>query len=161
MKRYGTKKWLMDVDNKVRCSTVYNGLNYMQFKEDGPEWADWRRWPGLGIARDMAGDGNSGIAALQYYFKCNVWDWPDQSHAVKCVFEIVCKAMGWYNFVLLLLITWNLPFGPDDEHLRIAQIKEKMKHCYETMRPEEVPEFLEMAPKMIEELEDNGIYKFP
>ena len=77
------------------------------------------------------------MKSLEYFFHCNVVDLPDQSHAYKCVSEIVWKAMGVYDFIFLMLITWNLPWSPDDESMRRDQLEEVLTNTYNTVRMED------------------------
>ena len=153
------KKWCDDIDGKIQTSTIYNGLKHFT-KDDRDCWKDWRTWPTLQISRDFEAPGCSGMKSLEYFFLCNVVDLPDQSHAFKCVSEIVWKAMGVYDFILLMLITWNLPWSPDDESMRRDQLEEVLNNTYNTVRMEDCAEFIEYAPKMVQELQAAG-FKFP
>ena len=128
----------MDIDNKLRINTVWGGLNFF-LEDERAIWRDWRLWPQLGVARDMESSGNAGMNALLDYYGVNACDWPDQSHAIKCVRDIILKALGLYDFVLLMLLVWNLHFSPDDENMRRDQFEACMRSQYDQRRPHECP----------------------
>ena len=107
LKRVSSKRWCDFIDNQLRTSTVHPGLLFFKLDVSLPIWSDWRTWPSLGVAMDLAGDGNSGMHSLLYRFGLNVIQFPDMSHLIKCVWEAALKGIDAYNFVLLLLISFN------------------------------------------------------
>ncbi|CAK0884728.1 unnamed protein product [Prorocentrum cordatum] len=139
--RQTAMKWIQKLDAQLQTSTIYNGFKFFSYDADVAAWRDanWRDWAGCGVAMDLGSDGVSGVHALLYHFKVNLWIWPDQSHMTKCVFEGMVKRIRKWELLLLLLISWNFEHGPFNN----------------------LPLFMEMAPAMVEQLEGAQTCAFP
>ena len=90
--------------------------------------------------------------------KLNLWEWSDQSHGGNRSFEGVLRDVGMYDFWLLLLISWNLPWGPDKDESRRNQISQAMEDLFAMTVPEDCPLFIEAAPTMLKELDEAGVF---
>ena len=64
------------------------------------------------------------------------------------------------DVALLLLISWNLPWGPSDDEYRRNQLDEAMKHFY-AINTEENPLYQNHCFGIAQDLEDAGIVTFP
>lgn len=65
--------------------------------------------------------------------------------------------MGLFPLILLLLVSWNLPFGPWREDYRYRQIKEHMANCYKRNEgPSSCPLFEGMSAKLVQAYEELG-----
>ena len=106
--RLSAKHWLERTDNQIRCSTVFKGWKTWQFQEGRPDWENPYKQPQIAVPIDLGGDGLCACNAATYKYDINAWIFPDFSHMGKGQFEGVCKMVGVWNFVLLLLITLNL-----------------------------------------------------
>lgn len=61
--------------------------------------------------------------------------------------------MNKFPLVLLMLICFNLPHGPDkDEGMRFTQLQDSLEHLFRTMAPGACPLFESLAPAMLQDL---------
>jgi hypothetical protein len=157
MHRVAARKWADALDTQLRTSTVVSGLGYFGPNDALPSWADWRSWPGLGIAQDQGSDGVSGFWALSYHFGLNVWQWPDASHGVNRDIDLSLKHCHLFGFWLCMLISWNLPFGPDKDDMRYCQLRAAMQAYFKHNTPRTAVLFQELAPLIIQEHEQSGV----
>ena len=160
--RVAARRWVCNIDNQLQRSTCFHGLFSFIPNEAQGKWEDrnWRGWPGIGFARDGGSDGNTGIHACLHLFKMNCWDWMDNSHSSGRSFEGALKDAGLWEMWLLLLISWNLPWGPNDDEYRRNQLDEGMKHFF-TLNTEESPMFQDHVCEIAQDLEDGGVVTFP
>ena len=70
------------------------------------------------------------------------------------------RATGIYSLWLLMLVSWNLDFGPRCEETRRKDLRSRLMRVYTRSRPQKVPLFMAMAHAIIEELERYGIMRF-
>lgn len=155
--RVAARKWADVVDLQLRTSTVVSGLAHFLPNDRLPIWSDWRTWPGLGISKDQGSDGEASFWALSYHFGLNVWQWPDFSHGVNRDIDLTLKHCNLFGFWLCMLISWNLPFGPDRDDLRYCQIRAAMTAYFKHNTSRSAVLFQEMAPMIIQEHEQAGI----
>lgn len=159
--RMAAKHWLQRADNQIRVSTVFKGWKTFQFDGSGEEWQDPYEYPRIAIAIDLGGDGLCACNALLYKYDVNAWVFPDLSHMIKCQFQGVMKAVGLWNFVLLLLITLNLEYGPYTDETRRGQLSACMKWFYTNRRHDRVPLFTAAAPAILEDVARYGLAELP
>ena len=61
-----------------------------------------------------------------------------------------------YGLVLLAVVSFNLPSGPDSEDLRQRQFVETMQDRYKTCKPQDAVLFQHMLPRIIASLRSLG-----
>ena len=115
--RIAARRWVCNLDNQIARSTVFRGL--------GSSIPNVTRGygrieivlfgQGVGVARDCGSDGNTGFHALHHHYKMNCWDWLDNNHCNQRSSEGGLRDVGLWEMWLLLLISWNLPWGPSDD----------------------------------------------
>eukprot|EP00971_Amphidinium_carterae_P061357 1215082-Amphidinium_carterae.1 len=97
----------------------------------------------------------SGYYAATYGqgLNCDVlWD---MSHGLHNDTINALKGVGAWQFVLLLLVTVNLPHGPmQDEAMRFAQLVESTQSMYQQHEPQICPLFQAHAVNILEERAD-------
>lgn len=158
LQRTAAKRWLLALDAQLRCSTVHPGLQYFMYDLALPEWADWRRWPTLAVSMDLGSDRVAGYNALAHLYDGCVWQWPDPSHAAQRSFDQALRSTKLWDLWLLLMVSWNLEYGPWMEERRKAELQEAT--IYTRFSLAEVPLYTEMAPMIIAELEAGGVAVF-
>ena len=88
------------------------------------------------------------------------WQWTEPSHDICRDFDCLLKDLRAWNLFLLLLICWNLVFGPNKDEERYNQIRAALKHLFEHSSPAQCPLFQELAGRMVEELEHHDVHHF-
>lgn len=157
--RLSTKWWLVSLDNQVQTSTRFAGLDAFNWTPLWPK--DWRLWPCLGLSMDLGSDGVSAFHAMCYKWRVNVFLLADESHSIKKSFNEMLRMTGLWELFLLMLVTFNLEFGPRQEESRRTEIRHALQSCYAGRRPSQCPLYLELVPRMVEELEGCGQASFP
>ena len=127
--RVGAKKSLADWDNQIRQSTPLPGLIYFKPDPTLARWSNWRSWPHLGIGHDLGSDCLCASQALERKYKLCVTKCNDFDHAAQRTLLDSLKSAGCYDFFLLMVVSWNLPNGPDNNDYRYAQIVSAIEHC--------------------------------
>lgn len=127
--RIGAKKNLADWDNQIRMSTPLPGLIYYKPDPSLARWSNWRSWPHLGISHDLGSDCLCASQALERKYKLCVTKCNDFDHATQRTLLDSLKSSGCHNFFLLMVVSWNLPNGPDNNDYRYAQIISSIEHC--------------------------------
>lgn len=155
--RLGAKWWLLQLDNQIKVSTKFDGIGSFNFSS---AWGGWREWPGLSIFCDLGSDGVSAWHALSYFWEVNAWLFPDESHSCKNSFMQVVKNIGAWPLLLILLASWNLEFGPRQEEARRSELRLALHRCYLERRPSQCPLFMELAPRIVKELEETRLANF-
>ena len=89
-----------------------------------------------------------------------MWHWYDQPHGVKTSWEGVAKELKVWDFLLLLLLGWNMKKGARNDDERYESIKLTKKKIL-AKRPDQVPLFGMYAADMVYELETFGGVQFP
>ena len=102
--RVAAEKWCASMDNQLRYSTAWGGLNYVKYVAGDETWAphNWRLWPCFSCAQDQGPDGLSGHHALAYLKDCNVssiWDW---AHGCCRDLEQALKACNMWTLTLFV-----------------------------------------------------------
>ena len=159
--RTATKRQVIRIDNQIRVSTRLDGLAFFEKDEKIEEWKDWRHKPNLHLATDCGSDCVSMYYALAFFYRLAVWFWPDPSHGCARSFDHFLNDLGLWNLWLLLLVTWNLEFGPHRDSERRNQIRTLLDTVYKFRKPHEVPIFEAAAPTIAAELEAAGLASFP
>jgi hypothetical protein len=106
---------------------------------------------------DKGSDGESAMNALVYKFGLNLWQWPDPSHGVNRDIDLALKHCNLYHFWLLMLVSWNLPFGPDKDDLRYHQLRDAMKSYFKKNTARTAVLFQELCPHIIDEHMKAGV----
>lgn len=158
--RLGAKWWLLALDNQVRQSTRFEGLSSFVRQESWDE-ASWAAWPGFQLAGDLGSDGVAAWHCMVYHWRMNALLVPDESHSAKNAFTQMLKAVGLQSLVLLMVISWNLEFGPRQEETRRSDLRIALAACYENRTPSECPLFLQLLDAITSELETFGEHRFP
>ena len=131
MYRSSAKKWMINVDMQLQQCSATKGLVDLTYDPEKPVWqkTNWRNWTGMGIAMDFGSDGVSAVHGCQYLFLMNVWIFPDQAHGGNCSFFDVLRAIGLWDFFLLIVITLNLEHGPDRDRGRRRKYRRPWRAC--------------------------------
>ena len=122
--RKAARRWCREVDNALRQGTTIRGLG--EFAHDvTPRWSptNWATWPSLSISLDHGSDGFAAVHALQYALSVNLTVYPDPSHGAHRDFILLLQALNLWPMWALMLVSWNLPHGPEDDDLRFNQIR--------------------------------------
>ena len=129
--RTSAKLWCSMLDNQFRCCTARIGLAFFQPQAvpAGP-WLDWRTWPHLNVAMDLGSDGNCGFHALERRFRLNIDQWNDPAHGCHRDLDLSIGAVGLHGFWLLLVVSMNMPHGPQRDGTRRNQVRETMNAVY-------------------------------
>lgn len=104
-----------------------------------------------------------GVPLVSFWFlsqadwRLNVVQWADPSHGCNRDEDQALKSAGLFQLWLLLLVSWNMVYGPDDDNLRLHQLREAMESCFKKHTPRSCPLFLELAPEMLKNLEEHGV----
>lgn len=157
MYRVAAKRWAMSLDNHLRVCSSVPGLIHYQFKESDPDWSDWRRWPGLGVAMDRGSDGESAMNALIFMLKLNIWQWGDPSHGANRDLDMSLRHNNLWQYWLLMLISFNLPFGPDRDDYRYHQMRDAMKAYFATHCARDAYLYQSLSASIIAEHERAGV----
>ena len=126
--RKGAKKVLVDWDNQIRQSTPLSGLLFYKPDADLLLGHNWRSWPHLGISHDLGSDCLCASHAAERLWKLNFSKFNDLDHACQRSLVDSLKSSGLYDFWLLMMVSWNLPNGPDNNDYRYAQIVTAINH---------------------------------
>ena len=136
MYRVAAKRWCSNLDNQFRGTTDLPGLSFFQLGSGfGGMWADWRHWPYLSLGMDLGSDGLCGSSALEYRYALNFDRWPDPAQGCHNDVSLMLSRNGLNGFILCMVISWNLKFGPDKDHYTKHQVSE----CMEAYRSENCP----------------------
>jgi len=96
---------------------------------------------------DLGSDGLAAAHAMMYAerLKLNSGIFGDPAHGSNCDLKGNLRAVFLYQFWLLMMVSWNLPFGCDNDRSRYRQLVECMKaHFKRRPRPEDDPMFLSL-----------------
>lgn len=85
----------------------------------------------------------------------NIDKFPDQSHGTNCDFYGALQSAQLYGFMLCMLVSWNVSYGPDRGHHRLAQMREALAASYRRTTPETNPLFARLADDITECLKNN------
>ena len=122
------------LDNQFDVSTYTKGLRFFQWQPSNPVWnsANWRRWPTITGSVDQGSDVLAGSHATLRFLHLNIMWVYDFRHGVARDLLGVWKLVGKMSFVILMLIIYNLPHGPQQEEgLRYSQLLELMEWMFE------------------------------
>ena len=126
--RKGAKKVLVDWDNQIRQSTPLSGRIYYKPDPALPMWNNWRTWPHLGMSHDLGSDCLCASHAGERKWQLNFSKFNDLDHGCQRALVDCLKSSGLYDFWLLMMVSWNLPNGPDNNDYRYAQIVAAIEH---------------------------------
>ena len=124
--RLSAKRWACHIDNQLQVTGGVDGLKHFRWLADAEMWKDanWRQWRHLSISMDLGSDGVAAMHALMFHFLICIWMMPDPSHGCNRDVDLAICHLGLKPFWLLMMVCWNLPFGPDKDHYRFHQLKE-------------------------------------
>ena len=113
------------------------GLIHFKPAVGGP-WADWRNWPHANNGSDSGSDVLCMSFALAYHFELNWTNHRDFDHGAQRSLIEMLKDCQVHEFFLLMVVSWNLPNGPDKNDVRWCQIltaceQIKKKHTARSM----------------------------
>eukprot|EP00971_Amphidinium_carterae_P343841 6483859-Amphidinium_carterae.1 len=153
--RVSTLTYLRQVDNLLQVSCGWSGLVKVKLDVGVHPWTaeNVEFWPKVALVTDQGPDMVSGFYAAAYGQGCNVDALWDLSHGVHNDTINALKGVKSWQFVLLLLVTVNLPHGPQqDEAMRFAQLVESSQAMYTRHEPHNCPLFQSHAPNILKEL---------
>lgn len=157
--RTASRRWIQNVDNQIRRGTQMKGLSRFRRKVGSPQWANWRHWPSLSLSLDLGSDGVTATSALTYKedMALNLLRWPDPSHGCNRSVDQALVKTQLRGFWMLMMISWNLPFGPDADSLRQQQMRETMSFVLREFSPAECPLYQELGPRILKDLTLSGV----
>lgn len=154
--RQSAKRWMDNLDLQFRVTNDLLGL--VHFKRcDSAEWADPFLWPHLCVGMDLGSDGLAGYQFLERRELLNIDATPDVTHGGNRDVINMLHDCNIFQLWLLCVISMNLPFGPDKDEQRAAQLREALEHAVSSSTPASSPLFQAHAGEMIEELRLQGI----
>jgi len=124
LNRVAAKRCLGMLDNQIRVSTPLEGLKHYAPNPALGTWADWRTWPHLGVGHDLGPDQLSALHAAERKFALNITKTPDIDHGCQRSLIEALKETKLYEFFQLMVISWNLPNGPDNNDYRNHQLRD-------------------------------------
>ena len=160
--RAAAKRWAVNIDCQLQHSTVLPGLSFFR-KSLEPCWATWHTWPHIVFGRDLGPDGEAatwafshGPATLQ--LNCDTFD--ELGHGGNNDLKMTLRQVQLFQFWLLMLVSWNLHFGTDNDRSRYIQIRECMQaHFKRCPTPQDDPLFMSLCPKMIEQYKVHDMWE--
>eukprot|EP00974_Lingulodinium_polyedra_P049514 4759922-Lingulodinium_polyedra.AAC.1 len=78
------------------------------------------------------------------------------SHGANRDEDLALKRSGIWEWWLLMMLSWNLLYGPHDSFSGMQQISEAMQHLFQSSSMLQNPVCMEMAPMLIRAMEKNG-----
>ena len=156
--RKGAEKWAYCQDNVLRVMTPHPGLIYFVYDAKKPEWQDWRLWPTVVLPQDKGPESEAGTSALQLHYDCNCWKIEDLGHGAARTFDATLKDSGCKPLWLLGLVTLNLPWSWDNEEIRLAELKDTMRNCFEVHTAQSCTLFQDVVDDIIQEHREAGIF---
>ena len=142
--RVASKRYLHIMDNQLRVSSPNpGGLSYYFKDDDVPLWSDenWRKWPHLCLGMDQGADGLSAGWAGVYFFKLNLTLVFDPSHGANKDVDLAIKRVGVDDFWRLMMVSWNLPMGPNNDCQRCLAVREAVDSLFKILTPSTFPLF--------------------
>ena len=156
--RVSCTKFLANLDNQYKISPGRReGLSFFRYAQGAAPWYCWRKHPFVAVGMDLGPDCCSGIHAAQYFYKLALEAWPDPSHGINNDFSNSVRRVGLKPLLLIMLVSHNLPFGPEDDSARFVQIRAHMRECYASERPSNMPVFQLMASRIADALQASGV----
>ena len=122
------QRWVSHLDNQLRVATGWGGLVFFQRRPSSAVWkeSNWRRWPALVVSMDLGSDGNSAYHDLERKGGLFIDQIGDLSHAANRDTILALRSSGMFEWYLLMMTSWNLPWGPDRDSLRAHQLQTSM-----------------------------------
>ena len=117
------KRAVAELDNAIRQGTPLPGLSNWK-RSDAACWKDWRLYPHLNVGNDCGSDVLTMNFAVEYHYKLNVTCWRDWDHGAQRSLIEMLKVCSLFEFMLLMMVCWNLASGPHNNDLRWSQIKD-------------------------------------
>lgn len=142
---------------QVRSTTSFGGLAHWSPTESPSHFSGgWWPWPHLSVVNDQGSDDKSAVFALAYdrRLQLNISPYWDPAHGSWRDTLRMIKSCGHCSFMLLCMVTINLPHGPEQTDLRFQQLQESMRHHFKFASPQSSPLFLNLSPEMMAELDD-------
>ena len=107
---------------------------------------------------DCGPDNVSASNALMYLFKCCFDFWGDPPHGCNRDTLNALNMSSLRQFWSVMLISFNLPFGPQNDNGWANLLDEAVKHLATTYSHSNLPAlFLQAAPRMLELLINMGV----
>lgn len=152
--RVSARRWCKNIDLQLRTTTTVPGLSFFCPSFGTSPWtpAEWERWPLLQIAMDQGSDGMAAMHALRYGFHMNISPHFDSSHGAHKDYDAAISAVGLRQFMILFLISVNLPHGPWRNDERWHQLRAAMRDHYAASSAGECVLFQQLAGRMWHEL---------
>lgn len=153
--RVAAKRWCAMVDSQLRRSTPCNGLKEFQRQSGDNRWTSWRTWPHLTICMDLGSDGLSGFMGCERRFHLNLDLAGDPNHHSNRDVINSLKSSKLFSFWLCMLISWNVPFGPNKDDLRFDELRATLRGVLAQPYQENVL-FMAMANRLGDAFSRNG-----
>ena len=136
---------LMTLDHQIRLCTGVSGLQH--FVVDLDKNLDPFLWPSMSICVDQEGSNMTALGFAQRVLKCNFDAVYDPSHGVWNDVRRSIKDSGDWCFMLMLLASWSMRFGPFQQGQRAEQVEAVMKEYKDMVKgPEHCSWFQECLP---------------
>lgn len=114
------------------------------------------RWPLLGVSPDRHSVGVCAINYLQRKLRANIDEVYDMSHGAWDDEKLAIKDSGLMSWLMLMLVTVNVFDGPWKNNGRWNESCGAMKALWQTRDPRNVPLFVSMLPRILEEIDEAG-----
>ncbi|CAK0876142.1 unnamed protein product, partial [Prorocentrum cordatum] len=153
--RVASRRWLQNLDNQLNTCSDLEGLKDFRIEDTTRDWVNWRC---LSVSLDLGSDGVCATNALTYFeeLKINMLRFPDPSHGANRSIDHAINKTQLRGMWMLMMISFSLPHGPDQDDLRHLQLREAMTYCFNRLSPSTCPLFMELAPYMIQDLNRVG-----
>lgn len=118
----------------MKIGTKLPGLSYWHPSDDSVLWKRWSTWPHLVLVQDQGSDGVSAVHSLLYKKDIQICMTPvwDPAHGAWRDTLGCLRDLGYFPWVLLLMIVINLPHGPDSTDTRFNQMRAATGHIMAT-----------------------------
>lgn len=155
--RVSAKRWCSNLDLQFRVTNSRPGLVYFKRDPEVSMWQDSFLHPHCMIGLDLGSDGLAGYVFMERELKLNVDMTPDVSHGGNRDVINMLHETNLFQLWLLWVISMNLPYGPDRDDQRGAQIREALQHALQDNSPATSPLFMAHSSEMLDELRCRGV----
>lgn len=153
--RVAAKRWCANLDSQLQVSTPCNGVQEFEPRSSDNRWASWRTWPHLTVACDLGADGLSGYMGCERKFLLNIDLSGDPNHHSNRDVINSLKSTNLFSFWLCMLISWNVPFGPNRDDMRFDELRRTLRGVISKPYQENLI-FLSMVRRLAECFVRNG-----
>ena len=139
----------MQIDNQLRQATG-RGLKHFQQAADVRARGPWATWPLLSVSTDQGSVEEGAKHFAQQVLRLNLDGVADFAHGCWNDCKRALHLSGWWPFVGLMMVTWNVPHGPWAEDVRCSEVVGCLESLFRTTkRPEDSALFMDLLPRMM------------